>query len=178
MTQVPRKPSRGISCHAAIAGGMEAERAYNISDLYILKMNRLESADEIKALHAEMFAFYTNEMAVLDKRAAYAKPVVLCLDYIYEHLHEPIRMEQLAQFAGPNASYLSTLFKRETGASVSEYILSKRIEAAKNMLKFSEYSCSEIAATLAFSSQSHFSRVFKKQTGYTPKAYRDRFFRR
>lgn len=170
--------SATLASRAAIAGGMEAERAYNISDLYILNMDLLESVDEVKTLHTEMIAFYTGEMAALDKRAAYAKPIILCLDYIYEHLHEPIRMEQLAHFVGLNASYLSTLFKRETGVSISEYILSKRMEAAKNMLKFSEYSYSEIAATLAFSSQSHFSRAFKKQTGYTPKAYRDRFFRR
>lgn len=168
--------SATLASRAAIAGGMESERAYNISDLYILKMDRLESVEEIKALHAEMFAFYTGEMAALDKRASYAKPVVLCLNYIYEHLHEPIRVEQLAQFTGLNASYLSTLFKRETGVPVSGYILSKRTEAAKNMLKFSEYSYAEIAATLAFSSQSHFTRVFREQTGYTPKAYRSRFF--
>ena len=46
------------------------------------------------------------------------------------------------------------------------------------MLKFSTDSYAEIAVTLAFSSQSHFTRVFKQQTGYTPKAYRNQFFRR
>ena len=125
-----------------------------------------------------MFAFYTAEVAKLDKKAVYAKPVVLCLDYIYEHLHEPIRVSSLAEFAGLNPSYLSTLFKKETGVSISAYVLSKRMEAAKNMLKFSPYSYAEIAAMLAFSSQSHFTRVFKVQTGYTPKAYRNRFYRR
>ena len=166
-----------LASRAAIAGGMEAERAYNISDLYILKMDRLESVEQIKELHAEMFAFYTTEMASLDKKTVYSKPIVLCLDYIYEHLNEPIRVERLAGFSGLNISYLSTLFKKETGASISEYILSKRMEAAKNMLRFSSDSYAEIAAVLAFSSQSHFTRVFKQQTGYTPKAYRNQFFR-
>ena len=166
------------ACRAANAGGKEAERAYNISDLYILKMDQLDRAEEIRALHGEMFAFYTAEVAKLDKKAVYAKPVVLCLDYIYEHLHEPIRVSSLAEFAGLNPSYLSTLFKKETGVSISAYVLSKRMEAAKNMLKFSPHSYAEIAAMLAFSSQSHFTRVFKVQTGYTPKAYRNRFYRR
>ncbi len=167
-----------LASRAAIAGGMEAERAYNISDLYILKMDRLETVAEIRALHREMFGFYTREMAALDKKSAYSKPVVLCLDYIYEHLHEPLRLNLLAEFSGLNASYLSHLFKKETGLSVSQYVLSKRMEAAKNMLKFSEDSYSSISATLAFSSQSHFIRVFKQQTGYTPKEYRNQFFRR
>lgn len=167
-----------LASRSAIAGGMPAERAYNISDLYLLKMDELESIEAVKALHKEMFAFYTNEMAALEKHSVYAKPVVLCLDYIYEHLHEPIRLEQLASFAGKNASYLSTLFKKEMGVSLSDYILSKRIAAAENMLKYSDYSYAEISTTLAFSSQSHFIRTFKKQTGCTPKNYRDRFFRR
>lgn len=167
-----------LACRAAIAGGMEAERAYNISDLYILKMDSLETVEEIRALHREMFGFYTRQMAELDKKAVYSKPVVRCLDYIYERLHQPIRLSQLAEFVGLNASYLSQLFKKELGASVSQYVLSKRMEAAKNMLKFSEDSYSAIAAALAFSSQSHFIRAFKRHTGYTPKEYRNRFFRR
>lgn len=165
-----------LASRAAIAGGMEAERAYNISDLYILKMDQLESIEEVKALHAEMIAFYTKEMAQLDKRPVYSKPIVLCLDYIYNHLHEPIRLGRLAEYVGLNPSYLSTLFKKEMGTSVSEYVLSKRIEAAKTMLIYSEESIAVIANTLAFSSQSHFCRVFKEQTGYTPKGYKDTFF--
>lgn len=166
-----------LASRSAIAGGMDAERAYNISDLYILKMDTLQSVDEVKALHAEMFAFYTKEMAALDKAAVYSKPVILCIDYIYNHLHETIRTQDLAAQVGLNRSYFSTLFKKETGQSVSAYILSKRIEAAQNMPRFSEYSYAEIAAILAFSSQSHFIRVFRSQTGYTPKSFRNRFFR-
>lgn len=166
-----------LASRSAIAGGMDAERAYNISDLYILKMDTLQSVDEVKALHADMFSFYTKEMAALDKGEVYSKPVVLCIDYIYNHLHETIRTQDLAAQVGLNRSYLSTLFKKETGQSVCAYILSKRMEAAQNMLRFSEYSYAEIAAILAFSSQSHFIRVFRAQTGYTPKSFRNRFFR-
>ncbi len=166
-----------LASRSAIAGGMDAERAYNISDLYILKMDTLQSIEEVKALHADMFAFYTKEMAALDKIKVYSKPVVICIDYIYNHLHEKIRTDELAALTGLTRSYLSTLFKKETGQSISGYILSKRIEAAQNMLRFSDYSYAEIAATLAFSSQSHFIRVLKAQTGYTPKDYRDTFFR-
>lgn len=166
-----------LASRSAIAGGMDAERAYNISDLYILKMDTLQTVDEVKALHADMFAFYTKEMAALDKAQVYSKPVILCIDYIYNHLHETIRVEDLAAQAGLNRSYLSTLFKKETGRSISSCILSKRMEAAQNMLRFSDYSYAEIAATLAFISQSHFIRVFRSQTGYTPKKFRNQFFR-
>ena len=99
------------------------------------------------------------------------------MDYIYNHLHETIHVDTLAELVGLNRSYLSTLFKKETGTSISEYILSKRMEAAQNMLRFSDYTYAEISAILAFSSQSHFNRVFRAQTGYTPKEFRNRFFR-
>ena len=165
-----------LASRSAIMGGMDAERAYNISDLYILKMDTLQSVDEVKALHAEMFEFYTKEMAALDKGSVYSKPIVICMDYIYNHLHEVITVEALAGQVGLNRSYLSTLFKKETGRTVSEYILSKRMEAAQNMLKFTDYSCADIAATLAFSSQSHFIRTFRRETGVTPREYRNRRF--
>lgn len=72
-----------LASRSAIAGRMDAERAYNISDLYILKMDALQTVEEVKALHADMFAFYTREMAALDKAEVYSKPVILCMDYIY-----------------------------------------------------------------------------------------------
>lgn len=53
--------------------------------------------------------------------------------------------------------------------------LNKRIEAAENMLKYSDYSCLDISEYLCFSSESHFIQVLKKHTGYTPKAYRRNF---
>lgn len=59
-------------------------------------MDTLQTVDEVKALHADMFAFYTREMAALDKATVYSKPVILCIDYIYHHLHETIRIEDLA----------------------------------------------------------------------------------
>lgn len=165
-----------LACRSVIAGGMDSERAYNISDLYILKMDSLKTVDEIKALHADMFEFYTNQMASIRSRQIYSKPITICIDYIYNHLHEKITTETLAKHVELNRSYLSTLFKKETKQSISTYILSKRMEAAQNMLRFSDYTYAEIASILAFSSQSHFIRVFHAQTGCTPKEYRNKYF--
>ena len=165
-----------LASRSAILGGMEAEKAYNISDLFILKMDTLQTIEQVKELHKEMFTFYTNEMAKIDKTNIYSKPIVECIDYIYNHLHEPIHTQTLASLVHLNRTYLSTLFKKETGHTISEYVLSKRLEAAKNMLRFSTYTYSEIANILAFSSQSHFTSVFHKKTGYTPAEYRNTFF--
>ncbi len=168
--------SATMACRTAMAAGMEPERAYNSSDLFILRMDEMDSIEAIRALRREMFEFYLKEVQAVPRRTPYSRPVARCVDYIYEHLHQRITVPDLAAQAGLTASYLSTLFKRETGRSISDYVLDKRIEAAGNMLKFSDYSCADIGAILAFSSQSHFIRAFKARTGLTPRAYRERFF--
>ena len=71
-------------------------------------------------------------------------------------------------------SYLSYLFKKETGITVHKFIQDKRLETAKNLLKQNEYSCMDIAAMLCFSSQSHFIKSVKDKYGLTPKEYRMR----
>ena len=168
--------SATLACRAAMAAGMEPERAYNSSDLYIQRMDRLDTVEEVCRLRREMFAFYLKEVRAVPKRTPYSRPVAACVDYIYEHLHQRITLPALAEQAGLTESYLSTLFKRETGRTVSDYVMDKRIEAACNMLKFSGWSCADIGAILAFSSQSHFIRAFKARTGLTPRAYRERAF--
>lgn len=162
-----------LASRAAISAGLSHERAYNISDLYILRMDELRSIEEVRQLHKEMMEFYAKEVAALEKKRVYSRDVSRALDYIYEHLHEPISVEDVAEHVGLSRSYFSTSFKQEMGLGVYEYITSQRIEAAKNMLRFSDFSYSLIATTLAFSSQSHFIRVFKQQVGCTPKEYRD-----
>lgn len=101
----------------------------------------------------------------------------MCFDYVYNNLHNRISLEELAQHVGLSAPYLSKLFHKEVGVTVTQYIMRKRIEAAENMLKFSELSSIEISDYLCFSSESHFIHVFKKHIKITPKEYRERFFR-
>lgn len=160
-----------ITTRFAIEGGMDSETAYNISDLYISRLERCQNPEEVLELHQEMFTYFTRHMASLTKDQVYSRPVIQCMEYIDLHLHIPIRLAELAEHVKLNPSYLSVLFKKETGIPVSEYVLNRRIDAAKNMLLYSEYSSSQISEILAFSSQSHFIRVFKKKEGMTPREY-------
>lgn len=165
--------SATLASRAVIDAGMDSERAFTISDLYLQKMDELDTMEDLRALNYDMFAFYAREVAALDKKRVFSRPVSLCLDHIYNHLHQQISLQDLADLCGLNASYLSTVFKSEVGLSVSEYITSKKMEAARNMLRYSDDSYANISSILAFSSQSHFIRVFKKYVGCTPKQYRE-----
>ena len=158
-----------------IESGMEHETAYSLSDLYIQSCDRCTNENELSGLHRNMSMDYTKRMAELRKSKVYSKQIVLCINYIYSHLHKKISVEELSKHTGLSPSYLSRLFRKETGESITEYIIKRKINAAKNMLKYSGYSLSEISATLAFSCQSYFTKIFKELEGVTPKKYRDMF---
>jgi len=160
-----------------IEGGMEMETAYNMSDIYIRNIDKCTSVEQVQKLHKEVLEGYTKRMQSIRKSNHYSKAILLCLDYIYDNLHTKISLGQLANKVGLSETYLSKLFHKEVGSTICGYIIKKRIEAAENMLKFSDYSSTEISNYLCFSSESHFIQVFKKITGYTPKHYREQFFR-
>ena len=160
-----------------IEGGMEVAAAYSLSDFYIQKADQCKTPKEVSDLHPIMCEDYAKRMRNLRKQKVCSKPVARCIDYIYDHLHTRITVDVLADYVNLNPSYLSRLFKKEVGSSISEYIQSRKIETAQNMLVYSEYSPAQIASTLAFPSQSYFTEVFKKRTGLTPVKYRALHFR-
>lgn len=160
-----------------IEGGMPYEMAYNLSDLYIRKVDKLSSIKEIQTLHQEMILDYTKCMHDLKKQNSYPKSVVLCIDYILAHLHEKITVKKPASITKKDASYLSKLFKKETGCSISSYIINEKIEATKKQLKYTDISYAQIASDFSFASQSHFTKLFHERTGLTPSAYRNKYFR-
>lgn len=160
-----------------VHSGMEQEKAYALSDFYILKMDKCQTIPEIDELHGTMCLDFCNKMNILQNSQILSKPIVLCLDYIYSHIHYRITIQELAAHLNLSENYLSKLFHKEMGIPVSLYILNLKIEKAKNLLQYSDYNIVEIANYLSFSSQSHFIQVFQKKTGSTPHKYRMTCFR-
>ncbi len=155
-----------------IEGGMELSTAYTLSDFYIKKADEAGTAEAVAALHPKMCMDYTKRMRQLRKQKVCSLHIARALDYIYDHLHTKITVPVLAEHVGIHPSYLSRLFKAETGLSITEYIQNKKIDTAKNMLIYSDYSPSQIANVLSFPSQSYFTELFRKKTGLTPTRFR------
>ena len=107
----------------------------------------------------------------------YSAPIQKAILLIEGNLSGDLSLTRLARELNVNSSYLSTLFKKETGKSISDFIREEKIRAAANMLKFSEYSYGDIAEYFGFASQSHFIECFRKQTGLSPKEYRKKYSR-
>lgn len=160
-----------------VHAGMEQEKSYSLSDFYILKMDKCQTIEEISQLHHVMCLDFCKQMNILRNSQILSKPIVLCIDYIYSHIHYRITIAELAEYLNLSESYLSKLFHKEMGLPLSQYILNLKIEKAKNLLQFSDYNIIDIANYLSFSSQSHFIQVFQKKTGLTPHKYRTQYFR-
>lgn len=165
--------STAMIARMCIQSGLQLSESYNMSDYYIQQADHAKTLEEISELHDEMCIAYTKRMRKLHKEAVCARPVIECIDYIYDHLSTRITMDDLSAAVGLSNAYISRLFKKETGYTVSEYILLKKLETAQSMLSYSEYSIAQISDALAFPSQSYFTKVFKKQFGTTPKQYAD-----
>lgn len=93
-------------------------------------------------------------------------------NYIHSHLESDLTRESLAAMVYLTPDYLSHLFKRETGFSLTNYIIYERIEEAKRMLAGTDKSVSEIATRCGFQNISYFSRQFRRFTGVTPREFR------
>jgi len=165
--------STAMIARTCIEGGMQLSESYSMSDYYIQQCDLLGSISEISDLHDDMSLAYARRMRSLAKENVMSRHVVKCIDYILEHLDERINMTKLCELTGLSEGYLSRLFKKETGVSISDYILAKKVETACNMLKHSDYPIMWISNALAFPSQSYFTRVFTKECGTTPAKYRD-----
>ena len=135
--------------------GMELEQAFRMSDFYIRKLDDIHTEAEVHSLHDEMVMDFTEKMRKYARNDTNSKHINACKEYIYSHIKERITIEDLADELGVSSGYLSRLFKKETGISVSAYIRSQKIDMAKNLLRFSDYSMIDIANRLSFSSQSH-----------------------
>ncbi|MCP3761023.1 helix-turn-helix domain-containing protein [Domibacillus sp. A3M-37] len=98
--------------------------------------------------------------------------IVKCQRYIIQHVYDGLSLERIAHYIKLSSSYVSILFKSETGIAINEAIQRARIEEAESLLLLSSHPIAVISACLHFTDQSHFTKVFKKHTGLTPKQYR------
>ena len=148
-----------LYAYAASKGGVSTEDVYLISNEYF----------NAGQLSKSQYFILLQKLAARSGHSFYFRRVA---EYVLNHMSEPITVDSLAHQFGVNRSYLSTIFKKECGESPAVYIKRKKIEEACRILRSSDKSISEISLALGFSSQSHFTRVFREQTGKTPLKYR------
>lgn len=161
-----------LATRAAIDGGLFWEIAYTLSDFHIQHIEELRDIPAIDSAQLAALCDFADHVRE-NRKSKLSRTAALCQNYIFNHLYEELSLEKLAEVADLNGSYLSQLFKKETGIAISDYIQRERIEEAKRLIEESGMTLSDIATRLQFNDQSYFTKVFKKYTGSTPKQFRN-----
>ena len=164
--------SATLASRAAIRGGMREEEAFSLSDGYIQRVELLTDPGKILNLQYSMVLEYTEQVEKLHLGRHPSKLATDVANYVRHHLSEPISTEKMAEEFYLSRPYLSAQFKRETGQTLTDYILTEKTEEAKCLLLYSDKPAAAIGAYLGFSSHGHFIRVFKKYAGLTPNDFR------
>ena len=164
-----------LASRAAIRGGLSAEDALTLSDAYIQRAEVLSTQNALINLQYNMVLEFTEQV---EKQRLGKNPTKLSTDvanYVRHHLSEPINTEKMAKELYLSRTHLSARFRKETGMTLTDFILSIKTEEAKRLLRYSDKTAAAIGDYLGFSSSGHFSRVFRKYTEVTPGEYREQY---
>jgi YesN/AraC family two-component response regulator len=156
---------------AAEHGGVHPFYVDRLSSRFAEKIEQVGALKESNGLMKEMFSTYCRLVYKhsVKKYSPLVQKTVLLID---ADLSADLTLSQLAELQGISEGYLATLFKKETGKTVSEYVRERRIKHAMHLLKTTNLQIQTVAAHCGILDVQYFSKQFKRQTGKTPKEYR------
>ena len=161
-----------LASRAAIRGGLTSKEGFLVNDIYLKRLSACKNVTQIYDLVKEVHIYCASQVRKKQQSGMTNQYVERCKKLIISRRLETIDLGNLAEEVGISKEYLSKLFKQHEGIPVVEYILNIKVEAACNMLQYSDRQVQEIADYLSFGSLSYFSRIFKKKTGMSPQQYR------
>ncbi|RKI41789.1 AraC family transcriptional regulator [bacterium D16-51] len=164
------------AARSAIAGGVNYELAFSMSDAFIRNMEE-NLTDPVKIEQAAREAEYEYAEMVhnLCKKQNNSPLINQVRDYVFCHIHEAIRVKDIAEHIGVTPNYLSEQFSELMGMTLKQYIIEEKIVSSEQLLKYTDYTLQEISSYCAFSSQSRFSVYFQRKNGITPARYRKQY---
>lgn len=161
----------------ALEAGIDAAEVEKLNQLFRWQIHKCYSVSELPNISRDMSITYASRIRHhlnIEKKQSYSKLVCQCLNYISDHIFEPLSVEAIAYVHNISTSHLQRRIKEETGNTLKELILRKKIEQAKYLISYTDGTLAEIAHSLHFSSQSHFTACFKRITGLTPLVFRNK----
>lgn len=156
---------------AAEHGGVHPLYLDSTSSAYATRIEQLRSLEIIPLFMSDMFRDYCQ----LVRRHAtknYSPPVQKALLYIEANLTENLTLRTLAETLNVSSSYLSNLFRKEVGKTLTDYINRRRVRHAMHLLKTTKLQVQTVAQHCGIMDVQYFSKIFKRVAGMTPKEYR------
>lgn len=147
-----------------------------LSSYFGRKIEQVTSIDSVKKLQRDMVHKYCL-LVKNHSMKGYSLLVQKIITYIDSDLTADLSLNAIATNMNVNASYLSTLFKRETGSTLTEYVNEKRIQHGILLLHSTSLQIQTIASYCGIPDVNYFTKLFKKKVGKTPKEYRENFLK-
>lgn len=151
-----------------VSSNNEAE---NLKHEFIYLVNMASSYDKVEEIFLTHMARIMNQISN-NVKVQYSRPVREAITYISKHYNSRISLSDVAEEIKLSPTYLSALFKKETGNNFSDYITTFRIDMAKKLLENGDKNISEIAFAVGYNDGLYFSKIFKKCVGVSPKEYK------
>lgn len=114
---------------------------------------------------------YLYESQLTHEKKSSTESIEETLSYMNEHYMLELTLPMLARRAGMSVGYFTVVFKKHTGSTMMNYLYTLRIEKAKHMFLHTDLRAKEVSQRVGFVDYFHFSKVFKKKTGYSPSAF-------
>ncbi|MGN0968044.1 MAG: helix-turn-helix domain-containing protein, partial [Oscillospiraceae bacterium] len=163
-------------CHAAIDAVMDAcvQAGYGevTEEEHLDILHRLGDATNLADTMTDLLDWTSQQFERCIQERRSSRPVRAAKEYIARHYMKTLTLEEISKHVHLNASYLSIVFKKETGQNFSDYLTSYRIEVAKNMLRQGDMSIAAISEAVGYADSKYFSRIFTRLVGIKPSAYR------
>ncbi len=143
-----------------------------LSSEFAMKIERVRSVSEANDLMYEMVRKYCS-LVKKHSMKDYSLLVQRVLTAVDSDLTADLGLKRIASHLNVNASYLSSLFRKETGKTLTEYVNRKRIDHAAYLLRTTDLQVQSVAQQCGIFDVNYFAKMFKKYTGKTPKTYRE-----
>ena len=157
---------------AAESGGVHPVYLDSVSSSYAVKIEQLGSISAANDLMVDMFQSYCR-LVRRHSMGDYSPTVQKAIVFIESDLSADLTLSSIAEAQNVSSGYLSAIFRRETGKTITEYIREKRVNHAIYLLETTHLQVQTIATHCGIVDLQYFSKIFKKHTGKTPKEYRE-----
>lgn len=157
---------------AAESGGVHPIYLDSVSSVYAVKIEQLTSISAVNALMVDMFRSYCR-LVRRHSMGEYSPTVQKAIIFIDADLSANLTLSSIADALNISSGYLSAVFRKETGKTITEYIREKRVKHAIYLLETTHLQIQTIATHCGIVDLQYFSKIFKKHTGKTPKEYRE-----
>lgn len=156
---------------SAIQGGLSRFSTLELLTHYIRRTETAENEEDIHRLLQSLGEAFATELLLSNETGENPSLASRASQYVRENLYSSLKIGDIADALYVSRSHLSQVYHQETGQTLLEYIRQKKIDEACYLMTSSENSIAQISAMLGFSSQSYFTKVFRKYKGMTPREY-------